>query len=95
MNIAIISNNIIENVVIVDDESMMQTLFPDTDYLVLEENDSKGIAWFRENNVWYPPKPYDDAVWSVTHSTWLTPEELERITNNSKTDTIDNSEMPN
>lgn len=62
MKVAIIKNNIVENVILVDSIEQAQSFFPD--YSCISADDLVlGIGFYQENNIWYPPKPSNDHVW--------------------------------
>ena len=79
MNVALIENEIVVNVVVVESLELAGSLFSqevlDADTLEI------GVGFFRENNKWYPPKLNPDFVWLETHGAWVSQEDKTQIEN--------------
>ena len=73
MRVAIIKNNIVENVILVDSIELAQSFFPNYS-CILADDLVLGIGFYQENNIWYPPKPSDDCTWDEQLSQWILPE---------------------
>lgn len=71
-NFAIIENNIVTNVVVADSLEDAQSANPDK---ILFDADSLGIAVgsFKENNIWYPAKPFNSWIWNEEDLRWIAP----------------------
>lgn len=79
MNIALIKNNIIKNVIVAETLEDVISIHPDYEHLVLVENDSKGIGWYKENEQWLPPKLDNTCVWDEKNLRWLMQEDVEAM----------------
>jgi hypothetical protein len=75
MNIAIIENDVVINVILVDSLEIASQL---TELEILDVTNLKiGVNYFRENNEWYPPKPNPTDVWHQHGKRWITLQYLE------------------
>jgi predicted DNA-binding protein with PD1-like motif len=77
MNVAIIENDIVTNIAVVESLEIATSLF--TEEVVDADALQIGIGHFRDNNVWYPPKPDPDYVWTDVYKTWVSAEEKIQI----------------
>jgi hypothetical protein len=70
MNVALIENDVVVNVIVADSLEIAETLTNltavDADLLGLH------LGSFKENDVWYPPKPEGDWVWHERANKWVT-----------------------
>jgi hypothetical protein len=77
MNIALVKNNVIENIVIVESLESTADLFPEYEVQTLVEDNIIGIGWYRVDSLWYPPKPSESHVWNEERWTWVLNESTE------------------
>jgi hypothetical protein len=70
MNIALIENDVVVNVIVADSLEIAETLTN----LTVVDADALGLhlGSFKENGVWYPPKPEGEWVWHEPTSQWVT-----------------------
>jgi hypothetical protein len=72
MYCAIIENDVVNNVIIVETVELAQKLFPNNEVLNTDLIQI-GMNWFRENNEWYPPKPFPSWIWNNADKQWIAP----------------------
>jgi len=84
MIIGIIENNKIINVLVFDDFATAEEMFPTQELVDLTDpitthGFNLGVNWYKENNIWYPPKPTEDYTeWIEEFHAWATPEEYSK-----------------
>ncbi len=81
MNIAIIENDVVVNVIVIDSLIAAQEIFKNAEILEVNETNNIGINWDRKSGKWRSPKPEYDCVWDETYNTWFTEEEIDNIYN--------------
>jgi hypothetical protein len=82
MIIGVVEDNKIINVIVFDDLVTAEEMFPTQELLDLNDPVTTyglnlGINWYKENNIWYPPKPSEDCVWVEDLYSWLSPQDHE------------------
>lgn len=82
MIIGIIENNTIIDALVFDDLSAAEEMFPTQELIDITDPITTfglnvGINWYKENNIWYPPKPSEDYVWVEDTHSWFTPKDYE------------------